>query len=982
MAHLLIEDVNGKLQKYEVGAATTTIGRSPDNIIVLGDASVSSRHAEIRGDSGRYSVHDLGSSNGTKLNDARIQASELNNGDILSFGAVEATFTARAKDQQRRTAQEPSPFMQSLPSEGKNGKLGGGSIFACLLWMGVLCKMQTLLKKLQTVDLRNADVKTGIAAVERGVLEERYRNFVEQVAKIDSALKALEETPSQGASTSIKEQAQNVFKAGKRKTQETLLLLHRKRVLSDLGSEVRKSKPSHELLAPEVSAACAIAQRTGALEENIISLQRKMPVLLRRPLWIAGAIGLLLFYLMLSPMVQAWRENSAAENSREQIYAQGEKNLADAIASSKALRVETDKTLAKLKDDQTTAAIAWREKEADEKRAEMALNEAQLRDEALIREKNAQRQMEDEANREVTRLQRAKQEASVIAMKEAAEFQNKAETKKLEKEKSQKEEQLTLFAERLFRSISLSPSTILAPSLQQLKSTVSVAGKDITQIRSFYGNSDWRGLTQFLNSGSRDFSENEISTAVRELLNKSFSVVIRTSYLSSAKQEIHFASFAGSSSWEFMDAKLDSSVGPAVAKGVRYWVGLNPVQRGQGKQHPDKIGYVFPWRPRMTTVFFAVGDGQTGEKFSSFQSDFNHEQIRMEDKNKLGELSDADWLQAFRVAEMTLLERTATWVSGQSRAAGDDPKIISIARRKEGKWVAVGAGLITIEKKPCNVTSILSFNKELYVSTLPTSKAYLTRPGKESQLMRWTGTDWFTVDGISKDGWIRAMEVFDGRLYIAGYFKIEGTNIEDFASWNGHSWEAVPNWKQSDLVSSLEASGGALFVGGHGFLKILSTSGLTDLFASPFPPTVYALTFLGNKLTIAGNPIDSGTGNGLFLYENKQWTPLLPGVDTRTAKLMTKNDMLYFYSRGEVRIYSASTHEWNTIPHPSSVTCMAFLGNTLLLGTNSELFAFNGVQSENLGIEVKNLEAIYVDGQDVYIGGSFKHIHRSDGSPL
>ena len=58
-----------------VGAVDVlSVGRLPDNDVVIDHTSVSKRHAEVRWDNGRCVVVDLNSTNGTLVNDAPVPA--------------------------------------------------------------------------------------------------------------------------------------------------------------------------------------------------------------------------------------------------------------------------------------------------------------------------------------------------------------------------------------------------------------------------------------------------------------------------------------------------------------------------------------------------------------------------------------------------------------------------------------------------------------------------------------------------------------------------------------------------------------------------------------------------------------------------------------------------------------------------------------------------------------------------------------------
>jgi hypothetical protein len=66
--------------------ARVLIGRSSACQLVLGDDTVSRRHAELRIERGRWLLRDLGSSNGTWVNGRRVVEAEVRPGDVLHLG--------------------------------------------------------------------------------------------------------------------------------------------------------------------------------------------------------------------------------------------------------------------------------------------------------------------------------------------------------------------------------------------------------------------------------------------------------------------------------------------------------------------------------------------------------------------------------------------------------------------------------------------------------------------------------------------------------------------------------------------------------------------------------------------------------------------------------------------------------------------------------------------------------------------------------
>jgi Protein of unknown function (DUF3662)/FHA domain len=85
--------VNGRVHPVASGGAV--LGRSRDCDVILDDANVSRHHAEIRPSGGSWTVRDLGSTNGVKVNGRRVDphhAQSLKRGDELEIGTSHVTF--------------------------------------------------------------------------------------------------------------------------------------------------------------------------------------------------------------------------------------------------------------------------------------------------------------------------------------------------------------------------------------------------------------------------------------------------------------------------------------------------------------------------------------------------------------------------------------------------------------------------------------------------------------------------------------------------------------------------------------------------------------------------------------------------------------------------------------------------------------------------------------------------------------------------
>lgn len=63
-----------------------TLGRSPECDLVLSDSRVSKRHALLQFVQGTWWIEDLNSTNGTLINDKRVEKAPLTDGDVVSLG--------------------------------------------------------------------------------------------------------------------------------------------------------------------------------------------------------------------------------------------------------------------------------------------------------------------------------------------------------------------------------------------------------------------------------------------------------------------------------------------------------------------------------------------------------------------------------------------------------------------------------------------------------------------------------------------------------------------------------------------------------------------------------------------------------------------------------------------------------------------------------------------------------------------------------
>jgi pSer/pThr/pTyr-binding forkhead associated (FHA) protein len=80
--------------EYELTSDETLIGRNPKTDITLLDENISREHAIVLLDeeTGAYTIEDLQSSNGTKVNGKRIRSADLIDADEIEIGNTRFRF--------------------------------------------------------------------------------------------------------------------------------------------------------------------------------------------------------------------------------------------------------------------------------------------------------------------------------------------------------------------------------------------------------------------------------------------------------------------------------------------------------------------------------------------------------------------------------------------------------------------------------------------------------------------------------------------------------------------------------------------------------------------------------------------------------------------------------------------------------------------------------------------------------------------------
>jgi pSer/pThr/pTyr-binding forkhead associated (FHA) protein len=138
-------------QSVELVKSVYTVGRAPNNDIVLADASVSRAHYRLQRTQSGYIVRDLGSQNGTFVNGKRIQTeTSLREGDALRVGSVTvqaARSTTHATSTVARKTHAQTPPQKTVvptkPRARQNWMLLVFIVFLAFFFFGVIFVVMT-----------------------------------------------------------------------------------------------------------------------------------------------------------------------------------------------------------------------------------------------------------------------------------------------------------------------------------------------------------------------------------------------------------------------------------------------------------------------------------------------------------------------------------------------------------------------------------------------------------------------------------------------------------------------------------------------------------------------------------------------------------------------------------------------------------------------------------------------------------------------
>src|SRR5438067_191699 len=204
MASLRILTGSLENQEIELTPDPMTVGRSSACNIRIGDAGVSSKHAKLWCEDGNYFVMDMGSTNGTFVNDKDVDRERLNDGDVITFGMTKATFVGEKPKPRavpnrapppRAAGRGAAPAVRPAPAQEENATPNQGIV--------------TDQPRRGAQPSLRAEVKTQ-DEVEIATLRGKVAFFEEETRKLKAQMKQVQEQAAHDAAAGARADAEKI----------------------------------------------------------------------------------------------------------------------------------------------------------------------------------------------------------------------------------------------------------------------------------------------------------------------------------------------------------------------------------------------------------------------------------------------------------------------------------------------------------------------------------------------------------------------------------------------------------------------------------------------------------------------------------------------------------------------------------------------------------------------------------------------------
>src|SRR2546425_3819834 len=121
MARLIVSPGTAQAREVVLKVGVNSIGRAPANDVTIEDGSVSGSHCQLIVADGNVRIRDVGSTNGTLVNDRPVDETDLAPGHRIQLGRVQLMFAvddfpnSLLQPEQSAMATAPPPIPTSAP---------------------------------------------------------------------------------------------------------------------------------------------------------------------------------------------------------------------------------------------------------------------------------------------------------------------------------------------------------------------------------------------------------------------------------------------------------------------------------------------------------------------------------------------------------------------------------------------------------------------------------------------------------------------------------------------------------------------------------------------------------------------------------------------------------------------------------------------------------------------------------------------------
>jgi trimeric autotransporter adhesin len=353
------------------------------------------------------------------------------------------------------------------------------------------------------------------------------------------------------------------------------------------------------------------------------------------------------------------------------------------------------------------------------------------------------------------------------------------------------------------------------------------------------------------------------------------------------------------------------------------------------------------------------------------------------------------------------------YVGGQFSTAGGVPAL-NVAHWNGASWSALGSGLKTTTTPAVNGLAFLG--TDLYATGNFTNAGGIASP----RITKWDGGSWINPGGLNGTG-TRVISN-SGSIYICGDFNMASNVLgNNLIRWDGSSWFGVtakPLQGTHLFVQSLGFGSDGLYMGG--VFTVVGTTpashiarwdgtnwnalaeGLSGNFGG-LAATSRAIKGQGNNVYIGGVFTTAGTlpVDNIAIWDGANWQTMGYGVDNPVNAIDANSSEVYvggsftnaLNSPGfPIPVNNIAQWDPNSGWAPlgsgvnSTVAAVAVSGGNVYIGgsftnasgvTANRIAMWDGATWSSLGTGTANglgngtVNAILVDGSDVYVGGTF-----------